>query len=574
MAPSFFGGSGSASQAKYFDIRLVEPYIIFRGNNQEAASAHVKGTLVLCLSEPLTIKHLKLHLTGVSKVSWPFLVHPVSSISTRKLGKERNIFEKSWKFRDAGKGKTEIMPADNYEFPFDVVLPGNTPESIEGLTDTWITYQFRAVIGRKYAKDIQIRKPLRLIRTLGPSALELSHIMSVENIWPNKLEYSISIPSKAVIFGTSIQVDFRLVPILKGLKIGDVSTQVIETYDLRNGAFDDGVIIARKSCRTIVSDLFYLESEQRLELLNEEVEGYQFTRVIELPKTLRKCIQDTDAMGMKIRHKLKFRIQLCNPDGHVSELRATLPIVIFLSPDLPLDDNNNVIDQSPESIFRAQQLLSQPAPPLYGEHHFDMLYSELSPYGYHTPGPYSVPGSPYGLSSRNLSAENLSSLHNLSRDNVSPSALHSRLSNLNIPNSESSRDLHAEQQPSLTRRRSQTSPAVINGFNSLMTPDFSRRGSEEDNLSSGVATPRARFREVEDMSRVPSYSAALQSRTNVYSADLPNYEVATAGEASSQHRDFRGPQPSNLPSRSFTLHDGDGSEPERRLRILQARARC
>lgn len=51
------------------------------------------------------------------------------------------------------------------------------PESVEGLTESWVMYRFKAEIGRKYAKDIVARKPLRIIRTLDPSALELAHAM-------------------------------------------------------------------------------------------------------------------------------------------------------------------------------------------------------------------------------------------------------------------------------------------------------------------------------------------------------------------------------------------------------------
>jgi hypothetical protein len=40
-----------------------------------------------------------------------------------------------------------------------------------------VMYRFKAEIGRKYVKDIVARKPLRIIRTLDPSALELSHAM-------------------------------------------------------------------------------------------------------------------------------------------------------------------------------------------------------------------------------------------------------------------------------------------------------------------------------------------------------------------------------------------------------------
>jgi hypothetical protein len=55
-------------------LRLNEDYIVFRGGEHEAASAHLKGTLVLCLSEPLAIKHIRLELTGMSRV-WYVLGH-------------------------------------------------------------------------------------------------------------------------------------------------------------------------------------------------------------------------------------------------------------------------------------------------------------------------------------------------------------------------------------------------------------------------------------------------------------------------------------------------------------------
>lgn len=87
------------------------------------------------------------------------------------------FYEKTFNFRDPGKGKTEILPGGNYEYPFNLVLEGSMPESVEGLNDTYVTYRFKAEIGRKYAKDIVVRRPLRIIRTLDSSALELSHAM-------------------------------------------------------------------------------------------------------------------------------------------------------------------------------------------------------------------------------------------------------------------------------------------------------------------------------------------------------------------------------------------------------------
>ena len=95
----------------------------------------------------------------------------------KKHIRDETFLKKTWTFKDAGKGKTETLPADNYEFPFDIVLEGSLPESLEGLVDNCILYRFKAEINRKYSKDIVTRKPLRIIRTLDPTDLELTHIM-------------------------------------------------------------------------------------------------------------------------------------------------------------------------------------------------------------------------------------------------------------------------------------------------------------------------------------------------------------------------------------------------------------
>lgn len=143
----------------------------------------------------------------------------------------------------------------------------------------------------------------------------------MENIWTNKIEYSISTPTKAVVFGTSIRVDFRLVSLLKGLRIGIVTTQVQEYHDFtiepENGSDFTNTY---KNQRTIAEDEHVVDNGEDPEILNEEQEGYEFSRHIELPKTLRKCVQDVEERGIKIRHKLKFNVQLHNPDGHTSEV--------------------------------------------------------------------------------------------------------------------------------------------------------------------------------------------------------------------------------------------------------------
>jgi hypothetical protein len=62
---------------------------------------------------------------------------------------------------------------------------------------------------------------------------------------------------------------------------------------------------------------------------------------------------------------------------------------------MPIDENNNIRDQTPASARRTVDEFANQAPPLYSEHQFDQLYSELDPNGYRTPGPGSGgPGTP------------------------------------------------------------------------------------------------------------------------------------------------------------------------------------
>jgi hypothetical protein len=125
-------------------------------------------------------------------------------------------------------------------------------------------------------------------------------------------------------FGTAIRVDFKLIPLLKGLRIGQTTSQLIESHDLTLNPEDpDSVRNTYKITRTILTDEHDID-ENAIEIIDEAAEGYQFTRYLDMPQTLTRCLQDTDTKGIKIRHKLKFRIQLHNTDGHISEVSEGL----------------------------------------------------------------------------------------------------------------------------------------------------------------------------------------------------------------------------------------------------------
>lgn len=341
----------------------------------------------------------------------------------------------------------------------------------------------------------------------------------------------------------------------------------------------DSPMNGRKLFRVVAQDVYTVPEEP--DILDEQVEGYKFSRQIQLPKKLTKCLQDANTRGIKIRHKLKFNVLLHNPDKHTSELRATLPVALYISPSLAINEDNEVVDQTPVAARRAMQTdLAHQTPPLYGDHQLDQLYSEVDFSGYRTPGNVSTPGTPFGSHSRNISSENLFALDEASGGSsapaangtgpgdVSAAALRSRLQNLrsgptplanecNPNDQDTSPDVarrtsatngsrHGDYFSSETSSRRSRSRSSANGSRSVTPgPDrssigsgtnLSRRTSDEDDylLPSGAQTPEPRFYEIEYLSRVPSYATAVRAPAHQpYSgSDLPSYGDATSRNGS------------------------------------------
>lgn len=251
-----------------------------------------------------------------------------------------------------------------------------------------------------------------------------------------------------------------------------------------------------------------------------------------------------------------------------------MPVSVFISPHLAIDDENNLVDQTPQTAQRAVDDLAQQAPPLYGEHQFDQLYSDVDPSGYRTPGPTSGPGTPFGTLSRNLSTENLASMNAVTTTDISASALHSRLSSLRANRLSYHTPLDHENHPEVRLGLPPTDyfggpSSGSTTSNTPASPVLSRRASDEANhhespdhdhdhdhdherIPSGMATPfQPHSRELERLSRVPSYDTAMRSniRMGNGNAGLPDYNSAVGSE---NHT----PTPPQSPQRAYMREGG------------------
>ena len=239
------------------------------------------------------------------------------------------------------------------------------------------------------------------------------------------------------------------------------------------------------------------------------------------------------------------------------QLHATLPLHVFISPNMPIDDNNNVVHQGLQST-NASATLDDLIPPQYGEHQFDQLYSDIDPSGYMTPsGSVSGISTPCQSRSRSVSAENLASLDGVAANDLATNVLQTRLSNLNLAGSNRNvRDRAQLQSSQLSASwdtaAGQTSPGNQRSDDPAGMPPISsshagyfdhhassvsqqdetgavsRRGSEEDEAPRDPGTPQHIEYSAKSLAKVPSYTTALQSQPRPPVNDgLPTYQNAT-----------------------------------------------
>lgn len=314
-----------------------------------------------------------------------------------------------------------VLVQGNYEIPFSAILPGDMPESVEGLPGGSVVYKLEAVIDRgKFQKNMVAKRHVRVIRTLTTDSVELSETVAVDNTWPKKVEYSLNVPCKAIAIGSGTPISFMLVPLLKGLRLGEIKITLAELYSYVGflpPAHSDERIVAEKIIPKPSDDDYMMDK-------------WEVDTHLKIPPSLSKCTQDCDIQThLKVRHKLKFVIGLVNPDGHVSELRASLPVQLFISPFVSIsarqdadstggsnknsttdlsalgkharhdDDEEVIFTSDPHSASHtslnnlAHETTSQlgshtnsvssftglVAPPLYEKHIYDRLWSDVSP---------------------------------------------------------------------------------------------------------------------------------------------------------------------------------------------------
>ncbi|KAI9486917.1 MAG: hypothetical protein EXX96DRAFT_517266 [Benjaminiella poitrasii] len=303
-------------QQSDFHINTETDHIILHGNIDESAGVMLRGSVVLNCHETTKVRSITLKFIGKAKVDW---TEGLGS-HQRHYKEEKTLIKHEWSFLRPNR-KTYHLPVGHYKWDFELPLPGDLPESVDHELGQ-VYYRLKAVVDRPtFSMNYNDRKQLRVSRVLLPSSLELTQSMVISNVWIDKLSYDISVPSKVFSMGSLIPVTFALVPIAPDLQVKSV-TCVLKEYTTLSA--EDHSKMEGKVIKHLRDEHFNLGPDP-----------WTKTELLPVPDyTSHLVLTDSVCDLIKIKHKLKFIVSLINADGHISELRAAIPIVIAeISPE-------------------------------------------------------------------------------------------------------------------------------------------------------------------------------------------------------------------------------------------------
>ncbi|OAK96696.1 hypothetical protein IQ06DRAFT_296710 [Phaeosphaeriaceae sp. SRC1lsM3a] len=523
------------------EIKPDSPFVVFYGESSESHETELRGKLVLTNPESISVRSVRITLTGTRKVSW----HLTNTVSPQPIAHKTTFLTEHVNLFpiDGNRNqKAHKINAGYHEWDFVFKMPSNLDQSVEGLPTNWIVYNLKATVDRGYmSKQLSATSHIRVIRTLGRDLLETMPMEQInEDIWANKLAYKITVPQKNYIVGTHITADFVLIPLRKGVEISTIKMELIESRQLfaeyagRRISHQTDVQVAvtegdmpENSANLVPNDVD--EADQLFD------ESHRFSMTLDLPKSLKNCRQSVDTENIRLTHKLRLYVNLKNPEGHTSQLLVKNHVHLFISPNLPPnEDQSVVVDNNIISQQAFQDEVNQNAPPTYGLHQLDELYNDIDPSGFMTPGGYhsmmnSGANTPFYAHSRTGSAEDLASLNAVANGGgASAAALQHRLQNLDLSN-----DPPTRFQPQRHHSSGDSTPA---------------QGGEPAYFD----LPPASY-DMDALARTPSYNTAVRTpgRTPlVADVALPSYEIATSRPSSpNRSRSSRGTTPS--PARSL-----------------------
>lgn len=135
-----------------------------------------------------------------------------------------------WSFLQGAKNHSHTIKAGRHAFSFGFTFEGNLPSTLKTyLNDANISYKLRATAVRSaFSSNFHAQKNVTVVKSFTNEALEFNQTLEIENTWPGKVMYCLTLPFKAYAAGDEIPVNVKFMPLAKGVKVTSVSSVVKE----------------------------------------------------------------------------------------------------------------------------------------------------------------------------------------------------------------------------------------------------------------------------------------------------------------------------------------------------------
>ncbi|KAI8343150.1 hypothetical protein BC941DRAFT_410554 [Chlamydoabsidia padenii] len=299
-------------------INLEKDHIILHGSTDEAAGVVLRGSVILNCHEHIKVKGIKLNFTGNVHVHW------VEGPSQKHYKDKKVIMQKEWQFLPKGPKVYHFDKGEQYHYDFELALPGHLPATFHHSIGS-LVYQFKAQVDRPtFSSNYSTTREIQIIRT--PYIQLTQQPQEISNTWANKVAYRIHVPSQLYWASASIPVTFDFTPLCDQLQVQSIRLVLKEYIQFRAG---DHVSTERKVL-TSVCDKHFKRRARRL-----ATGGWSKTENILVPDPVEAPHHGEMANGVHVDvnedlfhvyHKLKVSVSFVNPDGHISELRVSVPL--------------------------------------------------------------------------------------------------------------------------------------------------------------------------------------------------------------------------------------------------------
>ncbi|KAM0328554.1 hypothetical protein ACHAQA_004961 [Verticillium albo-atrum] len=362
----------------FIKISPQSDFVILSGAENEAAGQYIRGKVTLCLPSAQRAKGVQLQMVGYHRTSGhESKLHSASSTAAM-------IYKHAWEpFLIDDMPEISLggpLPKGNYEWPFELLIPGDIPETARGCTRCSIMYHLKAHTIRDTPDTCpQAMKAIRVIRTLPSSAFELMDAVTIEGTREGKLDYSISVAHQAIALGTALPVDLCFTALAKGVTLKSIKCYLLETHGSESPG--DPALPAFVGHRS-AAEWDLLSDDRTKTQFSDEMAGlWRVARRLPLPTTLIKCSPDVDTHGIKVSHKVHFEVTFQDAYKMTTNFSATIPVNLYISPNAPVAGSDYFIWMRPNVGVCPSGGMnsSMEVPPSYGKHTGDELLEDDRP---------------------------------------------------------------------------------------------------------------------------------------------------------------------------------------------------